>query len=201
MVVGMSILAEPAAAYVLLWSRAFLGTVFLLSLLGKVHSRAAYTRFLDAAEQLARPTPGRGPAPLGLSGRGLAPLGLLGEAAIPVLLLFDRSQVAGFACILMLLTAFTALLVREYRRGARVACNCFGTSRAPIGRLELGRNGVLMLVAAWGLALARISGAGAGPVTPDGTAVALAFGFASAALIPVADVVHGLFVTPTVQGK
>lgn len=190
MVTGMRVLADSGTAGLLVWARSCIGMVFVMSLLGKLHSRTALARFLDSAEALARQLPGR----------RLAPLVLLGEASVPLLVCFQRTAVGGFFVALALLVAFGIALTGEYLRGPSISCNCFGFSGARIGRLHLLRNAVLSAVSAIGIGLCIAAGTWQTSVAQTGadartTAFALVIGFGSALFVPVAEIAHDLFRT------
>lgn len=62
---------------------------------------------------------------------------------------------AGGAAALLLLAAFTGILLRARSGGAAVPCGCFGaTTSRPVGRADVVRNGVLALAS-----LAAVAGA------------------------------------------
>lgn len=78
----------------------------------------------------------------------------LAELAIAVLLL--ALPPAGAALALLLLGAFTWVLVTRVRAGVAVPCACFGQPHAPpLSWLEVGRNACLVVLAALALAAGR----------------------------------------------
>ncbi|MGV9819049.1 TlpA family protein disulfide reductase [Nocardia xishanensis] len=101
------------------------------------------------------------------------------EAVLAVSVLLPWTAAAAAIGALLLLTVFTAVMVRLMRRGKRPACSCFGAASAtPIGARSIVRNGVLMLLAAvvlWG-AFAR-------PSVPAGLPAATATGLAFFAVV------------------
>ncbi len=123
----------------------------------------------------------RGFADLGLRRpEGLARAVPLVELAVAVALL--AAPAVGGVATLVLLSGFTAVLVRALRRGDEVRCACFGQAGGPpLSWVELLRNGLLGVLA--GLAV----GAGLEPRVPalvPATSVAVVVA-ASAGLLAV----------------
>ncbi len=78
------------------------------------------------------------------------------ELATAVLLI--AAPVGGGAVALLLLVAFSVLLVKQLRAGVDAPCKCFGSTRTkPIGWLDLGRNLVLAALAVVTLVLQPVS--------------------------------------------
>lgn len=102
------------------------------------------------------------------------------ELALAVTLL--AAPRLGGAAALVLLAAFSAVLLRVLRRGVEVRCACFGqTDGAPLSALDLVRNGLLGTLAALALA------AGFEPHVPAASgAVAVGLGVAAGAGLLVA---------------
>lgn len=86
----------------------------------------------------------------------------------------------GAAAALVLLAAFTLLLSDRIRRGAAVACGCFGSSRnEPASSVDFVRNGLL--------AAAGVTALGApGPVLPSLAAVVATSAAGAAGLVVLA---------------
>jgi uncharacterized membrane protein YphA (DoxX/SURF4 family) len=80
----------------------------------------------------------------------------LAEIALCLLLvlLTGSTLAVAFGAALALLVAFTGWMVWILIRGLHVRCGCFGSSGSEVGRKTLLRNGLLIAVAAGGLALA-----------------------------------------------
>lgn len=87
----------------------------------------------------------------GLSGRLAEPAGVffpVAELAVAAMLVpVGTARWAALSAV-VLLAAFSAVLVRVVVRGETVDCNCFGSfGSARVGRGTLGRNGVLLAMA------------------------------------------------------
>ncbi|GIH95209.1 MauE/DoxX family redox-associated membrane protein [Planobispora siamensis] len=132
--------------YVLVCCRTLIGVVFVVSAAGKMRSRDAYASFRAAAGELAPRVP---VVPAAL----VPPAVVAGELAVAVLLAVPGAAGAGFATALVLLSVFTAAIAMAVRSRRRVACNCFGTSSAPVGPAQLVRNGVLLTAGLIGMVL------------------------------------------------
>jgi hypothetical protein len=105
-----------------------------------------------------------------------------GECAAVVLLTLGPGGAPGFVLTLLLLAAFTVGIVRTLRTGTKASCACFGASTAPIGRRHVIRNGVLLVLAGFGLAVA-LAGTPA-PTQAAGVLIA-AFGALVGALLVI----------------
>jgi hypothetical protein len=158
--------------YVALTCRCALGVVFLAAVAGKLHSRAAFSRFRASVAAL---THSRGRASAVLSGATV-----LVEAGVAVLLAIPRTVPAGLVLAGLVLLGFCAAVVSAMRSGAAPPCRCFGATGAPLGGRHLVRNaGLLVLVAA---ALPTGVGASHQTLHPAGAAL----GLAAAAVVALA---------------
>lgn len=131
-------------------ARLVLAMVFVLSAAAKVRSPRAYGAFREAAVALGGPLASRviafGPSLPLLTAVPAA------EAALAVLLIAPATAATALVGALALLLVFSFVLARAVRRGAQVACHCFGGSRAPVRRAQLLRDGLLVAMACLGLA-------------------------------------------------
>jgi thiol-disulfide isomerase/thioredoxin len=72
------------------------------------------------------------------------------ELLVAALLVPAPTAVVGAVAAAVLLTAFSAAILRVLSRGEAVACRCFGRhSDRPVGPRTLVRNGVLLLLSIW----------------------------------------------------
>ena len=71
-----------------------------------------------------------------------------------VVLLTGTALTVAFGAAVALLVGFTGWMAWILARGLRVRCGCFGSSGSEVGRQTLLRNGLLIAIAAAGLALA-----------------------------------------------
>ncbi|BDM74622.1 methylamine utilization protein MauE (plasmid) [Streptomyces nigrescens] len=162
-----------------------LAVVFGAAALGKVRSRAAFSRFAQS-----------------LTTMDLLPAGwvrpcavLVAGSEVAVLLLLLASPLtapAGLVAFLLaagLLLAFTSGAALMVVRGVRAECRCFGASGTPMGRLHVLRNGVLTLIAAGG----ALSSSDIGAVAPAYAAVAVAGGAVVGALVTRLEDLAALF--------
>ena len=167
--------------FVVVATRFLLGAVFAISAVEKIRDRRAVRRFVIATVDWAI-----GPSIVGV---------ILGEAAAAALLFSPAAWrwdvPAGFALALVLLGAFSVVLVRALRRDVRVPCGCFGASSGPPNAGHLLRNGVLAAAAAIGL-IGSAGGATA-PLSPSSVAVGL-LGTAAAFVVVRLDEFRTLFV-------
>ena len=130
------------ADVLVLVARSALALVFLTAGALKVASGA------DAGDTMAR-FGFRGPV-WEMGGRWLPIL----EIAVGVALIFPQTAVAGGLLSVILLGAFTAVMVAALRRGEAPPCNCFGAlTAAPISRRTVARNLVLLALALIALTL------------------------------------------------
>ena len=148
--------------FVLLFARAVLLGTFAVSVLAKL--RAPH----------ALPAAIRG---LGVAGgawvRPLAVGTVAAESLVVALLVHPGTVVAGLVVALVVLAAFTVVLVRAVLRRSSATCACFGSTTAAVGPEHLARNGVLITVAAAGLLPAGSPG-GPSPVAAAAVAATAA---------------------------
>ena len=149
--------------YVIIFSRVFLGLVFLWSAASKVWPSAAFRSFRRTVGHVA-PWLRRRSAPF-------AVLAVMAEAVVVVTLTVPATVGVGFALATLLLLAFTAGLLGVLRRGANVACHCFGDGDEPVAPRHVVRNAALLLTAVAGLA-AWLTAPDGGVVTAAGLLVA-----------------------------
>lgn len=77
------------------------------------------------------------------------------EVTIGALLVAQIARRAVAIAALLLLVAFTALLIRRLSQGRRPPCACFGSwSSKPIGWIDVARNAVFVALAAFLIAAA-----------------------------------------------
>ena len=110
------------------------------------------------------------------------------ELAIPILVFADRAADAAILSLVLLAGFSLALLRARRRHGNRVACGCFGRTRARDYRLLLARNAAIALVAAASLAEPANPWRGS-PHAPSGSELLPAV-LAAAGAILVAGVVR-----------
>lgn len=170
--------------YVLVGCRFLIGVVFLVSAAGKIRGRDAYAAFRRAAGELAPRVPPRL--------RSLVPSAVVaGELAAVVLLAVPATVAAGFALAVVLLAAFTAAIVAAVRARRQVACNCFGTSSAPVGPAQIIRNTALLTASLAGVVLA--AGGTPAALEPAGVVAAVVAALTGAGLVLLTDDVAELF--------
>lgn len=123
--------------FIVVAAQFLLATVFVVSAVAKARDGRAFRRFVAA---LALPP-------------RLSTVAVVGTELVAAgLLIAPASAPAGFVLALALLAAFSAALGAGLRRRTPVSCGCFGSSSAPLGRMDLLRNGLLAVVAVAGLA-------------------------------------------------
>lgn len=120
--------------------RGTLVLVFLASAAGKISN---FGGFVAAIRQLGL-VPGSWPRPV-------ARLVVAAEVAAAVLLLLPNG-LAGFVLVMLLCAMFGVVIELSVRRDIRVPCPCFGASADLLNRRHLLRNGILVMLAAIGLA-------------------------------------------------
>lgn len=169
-------------AYALLAVRLLVGIVFTASAFGKLRGAEAFRRFEEAARTMGVPA---------RLGRPVAVAVIAGECAAVALLALGPGGAPGFALTLLLITAFTAGIVRTLRSGTKASCACFGVSTAPMGRRHVVRNCVLLALAVFGLA-AALAGAPA-PSRTAGVVIAAFAALMGALLIIFTDELGTLF--------
>jgi hypothetical protein len=140
--------------------RALLASVFVVAVVNKVASRAAWLDFVRSLREL-RQLPEAVVRPAAVATVTV-------EALVAVLLLVPvrTAGILGFALAAGLLGAFTVVIGRALARGNRAPCRCFGASSTPLGRPHVVRNLTLICVALLGLA-----GLSAGAAIDPGYAV------------------------------
>ncbi|MFE9580997.1 MauE/DoxX family redox-associated membrane protein [Nocardia sp. NPDC006044] len=129
--------------YLVLSCRYLLGGVFLVSLVGKLRSRAAYSEFVAATGAL-----------LGVvdrTARWAARATVAAEVVIVCALIAEPVARAGLGLAALLLGCFTVALTRALRRGSTTPCRCFGASTTPIRVEHAMRSAVLGSIALGGL--------------------------------------------------
>lgn len=160
-------------AYAALVSRALIGLVFAVSAFSKIHNIAAYREFERSLRRLPVPLAGNGALPAALA---------VAETAIVVLVTVPATGVAGLVLAALTLAVLTAGTAVAVKRGARVSCQCFGSSRAPLTLRHVLRNGFLLAVAVTG-----VLGTGAPGPRPEGIALSLEAALAVATLVVFLD--------------
>ena len=138
-------------AYVALACRWAICGVFLAAALSKCRSRSSRAAFLSSLAALA---PGVKAAPLGV-------LVIVVELAVALLVTLPATAAVGLGLAGAALVAFSVAIGSGLRRGVTVACRCFGWSAAPVSRVHLVRNGVLLAIVLAGALTARAAGAAA----------------------------------------
>ncbi|KAA8882082.1 hypothetical protein F3087_39195 [Nocardia colli] len=132
-------------SYVVLSCRYLLGGVFLVALVGKLRSRAAYSEFVAATGAL-----------LGVGdriARWAAMSTVVAEAVIVCALIAEPTARVGLGLAALLLGCFSVALTRALRRGSTTPCRCFGASTTPIRIEHALRSAVLGVLALGGLLL------------------------------------------------
>ena len=166
--------------YVALAVRVLIGVVFLVSGGTKVRE----------PREFARSVRGLGLVPSSWAGRVALAVTAL-ELAVPVLLAVPAAVPVGFGLAGVLLLAFTAAIGVALRRGTTAPCRCFGASQLPLGRRQLTRNVLLLVVLA-----AAAPGAGAASGDLRGAAIAVPAGLVCALLVVFFDELAELFAGP-----
>jgi hypothetical protein len=133
--------------------RFVVGTVFAASFFTKTRSREAWLSF--------RSWLGRLPLPL-VRLKSTPVIFAVAEAIVIVLVITPDTATGGLAASATLGAILTYGLVVSLRRGSREPCHCFGSSSEPLSWAHVGRNVLLLAVAASGTACSA-SGASAGP--------------------------------------
>jgi len=162
--------------YIVLFSRCLTGVVFAVSAVTKLRSPRAFAEFATwVAELPALPARARRPASVLMAGA---------EAAAVLLLALPWTAPSGLALATATLAVFAAGTLLVTRAGVRVPCQCFGTSRAPIGMRHVVRNTGLCAVAAAGTAVAIIP---PGSTSLAGAVLALGAAFVTALFVVFLD--------------
>ncbi|GAA2766537.1 methylamine utilization protein MauE [Streptomyces paradoxus] len=169
--------------YLHLATRCLLVVIFLVSSVGKVSGRTAYSRFVTSVRDM-----GVLPAPLVPAAAASV---VAAETVVWLLLLVPTPPAARSGGVIAtgLLCAFTAVVLASLWRGVRTPCRCFGTSAAPLGARHVVRNSCL---AASSAVCVTTAGAG-GPVHASGAVVAVSAGLLTSALIVWLDDIVDLF--------
>lgn len=130
-------------SYAVLSCRYLLAGVFLVALVSKLRSRAAYLEFVAATGAL-----------LGVGDRTARQAALptvAAEAIIVCALIAEPAARAGLGLAALLLGCFAVALTRALRRGSTAPCRCFGASSTPIRVEHATRSAVLCALAIAGL--------------------------------------------------
>ncbi|MDR7277078.1 MauE/DoxX family redox-associated membrane protein [Catenuloplanes atrovinosus] len=136
--------------------RGVIGFVMALAIIGKV---SGHERWREFRASLA------GFTWLPYQARtAVAALVVAAEAAVLVLVAVPATAVAGLALGGLLLTGISLAVLAARRAGHEVRCNCFGGDAGPIGRAELIRNAILVLICALGATASTAAAATPGPV-------------------------------------
>lgn len=125
--------------YAIALSRYSLALVFAVAAVGKIRARADFEGSVRAMVGVPAPYAPR-----------LAGAVIVGEFVAAALLCVPRVGPVGALLAGVLLSAFTALILRLIVRRESVACSCFGASGAPAGWVQVGRNVLLSAMAAVG---------------------------------------------------
>lgn len=131
--------------YLIFFSRSTLFVVFSAALVGKLHSRVAWSSFVRATGIL-----------LGVHRMRevWAVVAVLVEAVSAACLAFDRTAYAGLILALLGVFAFFFVVLNAVRRGVEAACNCFGSDGANLTWAHVWRNMLLVGIATVGLGVA-----------------------------------------------
>lgn len=167
--------------YLALGCRCAIGVAFLVSAVGKLHSRPAFRAFASWLAALPVPLVRRWP---GLVAGVMAAT----EALIVVLVALPWMARAGLALAAVVLAVFAAGTWLAVARGADTPCQCFGVSASRLGRRHVVRDALLATVAVVGAAAA-----GSGGVRLGGVAVSLGAGLVIAVFVVFLDDLAALF--------
>ncbi|MBC6459167.1 MauE/DoxX family redox-associated membrane protein [Actinomadura sp. HBU206391] len=132
-------------AYLVMTLRALVAGVFLVSFVGKVRSREAFTGFAGSVRRIGR-VPRRFATPVAV---GVIAV----ESGIVVLTAVPATGMVGLVSAGVVLTVFAIALATALRRGAAEPCRCFGVREEPIAWRHVVRNIVLAACALGGAAL------------------------------------------------
>ena len=138
--------------YLAVAGRFLIGTVFLVAVVGKVSSSAAFGAFVSSLTRMAVLPP----AAAGPAARATVVFEALTVALLAVPLRWPPA--AGLILAGGLLAAFTVVIGLSLRTGNRAPCRCFGASSTPLGVRHIVRNGLLLVVTA--LSLVAVSAPG-----------------------------------------
>lgn len=171
--------------YLLTTCQVLLAGVFVLALASKVRGRADFAAFAASIRALGL---------FSGAGSAVAAYALVGaEAVVVLLLLLPSTVIAGLAAAGATLAAMTAGILAALRGGKRGTCRCFGASEAPLGRVHVVRNLLLITGAATGLA-AAFAGAES-PAHPAGLALAAVVAAVGILIVVRLDDLVALFTT------
>lgn len=168
---------------VLLTTRVLLALVFVASATGKLRGAIAFRSFETATRGMGVPARLVRPAAVAV---------LAAEVLTIPLLALPPGGLVGFVLAAALLLAFSVGIALAVRRGTRQSCNCFGSSKTPMGVRHLVRNGLLLAVVTVGAA-AAVTGA-TPPQHPAAIAIAAVAAAVGAALVIRYDDLAALFV-------
>ncbi|MFD7712101.1 MauE/DoxX family redox-associated membrane protein [Streptomyces sp. NPDC059786] len=163
--------------YLAIGVRCLIGTVFVVSFIGKFTARGALADLVGSLRELRLLPENRV--------RTAARLLTTAEGGIAALLIAPSSTLAGLGlgAAALLLTVFAAGIGIAARRGAHAVCACFGPSQVPLGRRHVVRNALLAAVAVTGIA----ASASTSPVSPGPAVVAAVSGLLTGVLITRLD--------------
>jgi uncharacterized membrane protein YphA (DoxX/SURF4 family) len=125
----------------LLFTRVSIGTIFLISSLSKLLEFKSFGEGLANFQVSGRTT------------RHILAISIIALELCVVLLMIIGKQllIVGFGLSITLLAIFCIAIANQIRNGRNEACNCFGASRTHITKLDLVRNGALILCSLVGL--------------------------------------------------
>lgn len=150
--------------------------MFGAAVVGKVHSRSAWSAFVAATGRL-----------LGLrTGIVWAAAAVLFEGGTVGCLAWDKTAYGGLILSLVGLSVFLFVVARGVARGVQTDCNCFGANGTNLGWIHVWRNALLVAVATTGVGAATAADSppgfiGAAYATP------ITLGLISAALLVMWD--------------
>lgn len=181
-------------SYLLLACRVMLAGVFVVSLISKVRSRAAYAEFRRSVVEW-RVLPRR------WSARAAAGV-VAGEAGVVLLLALPWTVLVGFVAGALLLAAFTVGMWMTLRRGRSATCRCFGAAKTRLGMAHVVRNLLLVAVCVTGTVAAMVA---AGP-PPNAPGSVLTMSVAAVGVLFVVrfddiTTLTELWARPTMEGR
>ncbi|WP_433042554.1 MauE/DoxX family redox-associated membrane protein [Dactylosporangium sp. CS-033363] len=173
--------------YVALFGRLLVATVFAVSAFTKLRSRSAFGAFRRSTRRM-------GILPERLV-RPVAALVVGCEVAIVALVAVPARMagIVGLALAAALLAGLAAAIGIVVRRGTVTTCQCFGHSAMPLGTFHIGRNLVLIAIAA---IAAVVTWIGDGGAELGGALLAALAGVLGGALVTVLDDVRTLLIPP-----
>ena len=176
-------------AYVMVSSRCLIGLVFAFSAFAKLRNPSAFREFRDWLAALPLQTVSAWPD---LAAMVLA----IAEVAIVMLLALPWTWRGGLVFAAAVLAIFSAGTLLALHREAQVPCQCFGTSRSPLGRRHVLRNLLLCAVAVAGAAYAGGHG-----VRLEGVLIALVAGAVAALFVVFLDDLAALLANDAQAGS